>query len=162
MASTAISHQRIQRYHSKNLYSSGINRTTTTPTTTTTTGGFNDGLNNFSTNNGELSDTQRHEQGQQDIQHNILPGKPLVNSAGVSADPFGNKNVGDPNGASNKGISKAVLAKKYLVYFENNISDGQSETGNNSYNTPPQLGPTKTPMKCVKISTKEFMQCKVN
>jgi len=72
--------------------------------------------------------------------------------------------------SASKGISRAVLAQKYLVYFEGENGNGgesQQEPGKKSIsstgnNTPPKLGPTKVPLRCVNLATKELMQCKIS
>lgn len=85
-----------------------------------------------------------------------------VDGAGLVPDKL--EVIGN-RGSAFKSISRAVLAKKYLVYFEgeNAVGVSQHDKKNTSpaENTP-KLGPTKVPLRCVNLATRDLMQCKVS
>lgn len=97
-------------------------------------------------------------------------------SEGVRSAPNGGSGTGSKAGGIGN-VTRAVLAQKYLVQFEDNNVAEQHSMKNNNYssislnnvsnrnnNTPqtPHVAPTKVPLKCMKLATKEVMQCKVS
>jgi len=141
MASTAVLHQ--HNHHGAFSKSLGITHPSSTSSNNSTN--VRSGSDAGGGTGNDSSDTQGNIQSQS---------RPVSGKDGSNATPQGN---GTPKSNNRSG---AVLARKYLLSFEGTTQCPPKNVDGISNNTP-LLQPTKTPLLCMKLDTREPLLCRI-